>query len=241
MRMARGSRLVNRTEVAHANTPFSVVVLRAVRSVLVGAHRLAVPPGHRVNDDHEFIHFYCCALRCCFHLLQYSRTNNPTRAAFERAVAAVEHGKHCLAFGSGMAATVAVLHLLKSGDHVVCIDDVYGGTQRYFRRIAAPNYGITFDFVDYTAPGELERAVKANPKTKLVWLETPTNPTLKISDIAEAARIAHENGALLAVDNTFMSPYFQRPLDLGADVVIHSVTKYSECHLHGNAYRRGCS
>jgi cystathionine gamma-lyase len=159
---------------------------------------------------------------------QYGRTNNPTRTAFERGVAAAEGGKHCLAFASGLSATVASLHLLRQGDHVVCIDDVYGGTQRFFRRIAAPTYGFTFDFVDFSVDGELEKAVKANPRTKLVWLETPTNPTLKISDIAAAAAIAHAAGAILVVDNTFMSPFFQRPLEHGADLVIHSVTKYSE-------------
>jgi len=129
-----------------------------------------------------------------------------------------------------MAATVTCTHLLKSGDHVVCIDDVYGGTQRYFRRIVVPTYGITFSFIDFTIPGALEEAVKSNPKTKLVWLETPTNPTLKVSDIAEAARIAHAAGALLVVDNTFMSPYLQRPLELGADIVMNSCTKYIGGH-----------
>jgi cystathionine gamma-lyase len=162
-------------------------------------------------------------------LSQYGRTNNPTRCAFERAIASAEAGAHALSFASGLAATVAVLHLLKSGDNVVCIDDVYGGTQRYFRRVAEPNYGITFDFVDFNAPGELARVLLAKPQTKLVWLETPTNPTLKVTDIASVAAEAHKAGAILVVDNTFMSPYFQKPLGLGADVVVHSVTKYSEC------------
>ncbi len=161
---------------------------------------------------------------------EYGRTNNPTRAAYERALAAAEGGKHGLAFASGMAATVTCTHMLSSGDHVVCIDDVYGGTQRYFRRIVVPTYGITFSFVDFTIPGALEAAVKANPKTKLVWLETPTNPTLKVSDIAVAAGIAHAAGALLVVDNTFMSPYLQRPLALGADIVMNSCTKYIGGH-----------
>lgn len=161
---------------------------------------------------------------------EYGRTNNPTRAAYERALAAAEGGKHGLAFASGMAATVTCMHMLSSGDHVVCIDDVYGGTQRYFRRIVVPTYGITFSFVDFTIPGALEAAVKANPKTKLVWLETPTNPTLKVSDIAVAAGIAHAAGALLVVDNTFMSPYLQRPLALGADIVMNSCTKYIGGH-----------
>lgn len=161
---------------------------------------------------------------------EYSRTNNPTRAAFERAIAASEFGKHGLSYASGMAATVAILHLLKAGDHVVCIDDVYGGTQRYFRRIAAPTYGITFTFVDTTVPGELEKALAANPNTKLVWIETPTNPTLKITDIEAAAKASKAAGALLCVDNTFMSPFFQNPLKLGADIVMHSITKYINGH-----------
>lgn len=113
---------------------------------------------------------------------EYSRTGNPTRAAFERAVASAEGALHCAAFASGLAATVTVLHLLKAGDHVACIDDVYGGTQRYFRRIAGPNYGIEFSF--FADPASLRDAMRPGV-TKLVWLETPTNPTLKVTDIAE--------------------------------------------------------
>lgn len=165
---------------------------------------------------------------------EYSRTNNPTRACFERAIAAAEGGRHGLAFASGLAATTTVLHLVKSGEHVVCIDDVYGGTQRYFRRIAGPNYGIGFSFVDTATPGVLEAelaALAAAGKTvKMVWIESPTNPTLKISDIAACAAAAHAAGAVLVVDNTFMSPYFQSPLALGADIVLHSVTKYIGGH-----------
>jgi cystathionine gamma-lyase len=138
---------------------------------------------------------------------EYSRTGNPTRAAFEQAVAAAEHAKYAVAFASGMAATTTLIHLLKQGDHVVSIDDVYGGTQRYFRRVVAPTYGINFDFVDFNKPGELEAAIK--PNTRMIWLETPTNPTLKIADIAAAAVVAKRAGALLVVDNTFMSPFFQ--------------------------------
>ena len=161
---------------------------------------------------------------------EYGRTNNPTRAAYERALASAEGGAHGLAFASGMAATVTATHLLRSGDHVVCVDDVYGGTQRYFRRIAAPVYGLTFDFVDVAAPGALERAVAANARTRMIWLESPTNPTLKVCDIAEAARVARAAGALLVVDNTFLSPVLQRPLALGADIVMHSCTKYVGGH-----------
>lgn len=157
---------------------------------------------------------------------EYGRTNNPTRAAFERAMAAAEvGGTDALAFASGLAATVALLHLCKAGDHVICTADVYGGTQRYFRRIAAPTYGMTFSFVDTSVPGALAAELAARPATRLVWLETPTNPTLVVSDIAACAAAAKAAGALLVADNTFMSPHFQSPLALGADVVMHSVTK----------------
>ena len=157
---------------------------------------------------------------------EYGRTNNPTRAAFERAMASAESGgTEALAFASGLAATVALLHLLKAGDHVVCTADVYGGTQRYFRRIAVPTYGMTFSFVDTSVPGALAAELAAHPATRMVWLETPTNPTLVVSDIAACAAAAKAAGALLVVDNTFMSPHFQSPLRLGADIVMHSVTK----------------
>lgn len=159
---------------------------------------------------------------------EYSRTGNPTRAAFERAIAAAEHATYGLAFASGLAATTTILHTLKSGDHVICIDDVYGGTQRYFRRIATPVNSMEFDFVDFSVPGEFEKAIK--PNTKLVWIETPTNPTLKITDIAAVAAVTRARGITLVVDNTFMSPYFQNPLKLGADIVMHSVTKYINGH-----------
>jgi len=157
---------------------------------------------------------------------EYGRTNNPTRAAFERAMAAAERGgAEALAFASGLAATVALLHLCKAGDHVVSTADVYGGTQRFFRRVAAPTYGMTFSFVDTGAPGALAAELAAHPGAAAVWLETPTNPTLVVSDIAACAAAAHAAGALLFVDNTFMSPHFQSPLELGADAVLHSVTK----------------
>ena len=167
---------------------------------------------------------------------EYGRSNNPTRAAFERAMASAERGgTDALAFASGLAATVALLHLLKAGDHVVCTADVYGGTQRFFRRIAAPTYGMTFSFVDTAVPGALERELAAHPATRMVWLETPTNPTLVVSDVAACAAAARAAGALLVVDNTFMSPHFQSPLELGAHVVMHSVTKCVEAgppHTH---------
>lgn len=157
---------------------------------------------------------------------EYSRTGNPTRGAFERAVAAAEHAKYCVAFSSGSAATSAVVQCLGHGSHVLCVDDVYGGTQRYFRRIVQPTMGIKFDFVDMSDGSK----VPFFSNTKLVWLETPTNPTLKITDIAKVATLAKKIGAILAVDNTFCSPYFQSPLSHGADLVVHSVTKYIGGH-----------
>lgn len=157
---------------------------------------------------------------------EYSRTGNPTRGAFERAVAAAEHAQYAVAFASGSAATSAVIHCLKAGDHVLCVDDVYGGTQRYFRRIVDISMAITFDFVDMTSPDSLP----FKETTKLVWLETPTNPTLKITDIKAVAGQARTRNCLLAVDNTFCSPYFQNPLEYGADFVVHSVTKFIGGH-----------
>lgn len=155
-----------------------------------------------------------------------SSPGNPTRGAFERAVAHAESAKYCVAFASGSAATSAVVHLLQHGDHILCVDDVYGGTQRYFRRIVSPNMGIAIDFCDMSSSSPLP--FKEN--TKLAWLETPTNPTMKITDIAAVAEQTKPLNILLAVDNTFCSPYFQTPLSLGADLVVHSVTKYIGGH-----------
>lgn len=160
---------------------------------------------------------------------EYARTSNPTRKAFEDCIAKLENGKYGLAFSSGLGATTTLMHMLSPGDHVISVDDVYGGTQRYFRTIAT-KFGLEFSFVDFnTNDGkDLESAFKEN--TKLVWLETPSNPTLTIFDIVKTAELAHKHGALLVVDNTFASPYFQRPLDLGADIVLHSVTKFLNGH-----------
>ena len=127
-----------------------------------------------------------------------------------------------------MAATTAIIHLLKTGDHVLSIDDVYGGTQRYFRQTVAPTYNIEFDFTDFSDLKVVESKIK--PNTKMLWLETPTNPTLKVSDIQAIAVFAKKHSLILVVDNTFMSPYFQNPLDLGADIVMHSITKYINGH-----------
>lgn len=159
---------------------------------------------------------------------EYSRTGNPTRGEFERAMAAAENAKYCVAFASGSAAISAVVHLLSHNERILCVDDVYGGTQRYFRKIVQPTMNIEVVFADFTDVKALEE--KFCNKFRLMWLETPTNPTLKISDISQLATLAHRNDCLLAVDNTFCSPYFQSPIDLGADLVVHSVTKYINGH-----------
>ena len=159
---------------------------------------------------------------------EYSRTHNPTRFAYERCVAGLEGGGRGFAFASGMAATATLLELLDSGDHVVAMDDLYGGSFRLFERVRRRSAGLDFSFVDMTDPAAFEAAL--TPKTKLVWIETPTNPLLKIVDISAIAEIAHRRGALVVVDNTFASPILQRPLEHGADIVMHSATKYLNGH-----------
>jgi cystathionine gamma-lyase len=158
---------------------------------------------------------------------EYSRTRNPTREALEGCLAALEGARHGLAFGSGLAATDAVLHLLDAGDHVIVSDDVYGGTFRIFDKVFR-RAGLEFTYVDLTDPANLARALR--PRTRLVWIESPTNPMLKIVDLAEVARVARAHGATTVVDNTFATPYFQRPLELGVDLVAHSTTKYLNGH-----------
>ncbi|TAK14888.1 MAG: cystathionine gamma-synthase [Anaerolineae bacterium] len=160
---------------------------------------------------------------------EYSRTGNPTRKALEDCLAGLEGAQYGLAFSSGMAATDTVVRLLKSGDHVVCGNDVYGGTFRLFDK-EFRRFGFEFDFVDTTDVKALEAALR--PETRLVWLETPTNPLLNVSDIRAIAEMlaGRKNRPLLAVDNTFATPYLQRPLELGADVVVHSTTKYLGGH-----------
>uniref|UniRef100_A0A3P9L2X9 Cystathionine gamma-lyase n=1 Tax=Oryzias latipes TaxID=8090 RepID=A0A3P9L2X9_ORYLA len=160
---------------------------------------------------------------------EYSRSGNPTRNCLEKAVAALDGAKYSLAFASGLATTVTVTHLLKSGDGIVCMDDVYGGTNRYFRRIAA-GLGVDVSFADCTKPELLKAALK--PNTKLVWIETPTNPTMKVVDIKACSDLVHEHDKdiVVVVDNTFMSAYFQRPLALGADICMYSATKYMNGH-----------
>ena len=157
----------------------------------------------------------------------YSRSNNPTRKVLEDLIATLENGTNGYAFASGLAAIDAVVKLLKSGDEIVAVDDIYGGAFRLFTHIYQ-KFGITVKYVDATDIVNVENAVSS--KTKLIWIESPTNPTLKISDIGEIAKIAKANHALLCVDNTFASPASQKPLDLGADIVIHSATKYLSGH-----------
>jgi cystathionine beta-lyase/cystathionine gamma-synthase len=157
----------------------------------------------------------------------YSRTSNPTRAALEACLASLDGGQYGLAFASGMAAEDTLLHLLQTGDHVVASDDVYGGTYRLFHRVLE-KVGLVFTFVDATDVRNVEQALQ--PRTRLIWLESPTNPLMKLVDIAAVAELAHARGLLVAVDNTFASPYCQRPLELGADVVHYSTTKYLGGH-----------
>ena len=158
----------------------------------------------------------------------YARTGNPTRTALERALASLEEGYAALCYASGMAAESTFLLQLQPGDHAVIADDVYGGTYRLVNRVLRPAMGIDFDTVDLTDLDALKKAVRE--ETRVVWVETPTNPMLKVIDIQAVAQIAHEAGAWLVVDNTFASPYLQRPLTLGADAVIHSATKYLGGH-----------
>lgn len=158
---------------------------------------------------------------------EYSRAANPTRTALENALASIENGTVGLAFSSGLAATDAVMKILKPGDEVIAMDDLYGGTYRMFSKIYS-NFGITFHFVDMTDLNKLESLINKN--TKLVWVETPTNPLMKLADIAEISKITKKHNLLFAVDNTFATPYLQKPLDLGADIVMHSATKYLGGH-----------
>ena len=157
----------------------------------------------------------------------YSRAGNPTRTALEQCIAALEGGAHGVAFGSGCAATTAILMTLRSGDHVLCGDDVYGGTFRIFDKVMKP-WGVTATFMDMSDPAKVRAALR--PETRLVWIETPSNPMLKIIDVAAIAEVAAKAGATLVVDNTFATPLLQRPLDLGAKVVVHSTTKYLNGH-----------
>lgn len=161
---------------------------------------------------------------------EYARTSNPTRLALERNLAALERGRFSFAFASGMAAINAVMTLLKAGDHIVAGHNLYGGSFRLFERVLK-DFGLNFSYADTTRIEEMEKALR--PNTRMVFIETPTNPIMEITDISAVASLAHQHRAFLAVDNTFMSPYFQRPLELGADLVIHSTTKYLNGHSDG--------
>ncbi|HQW47501.1 MAG TPA: aminotransferase class I/II-fold pyridoxal phosphate-dependent enzyme, partial [Chitinophagaceae bacterium] len=164
---------------------------------------------------------------------EYARTQNPTRTALQQALAAIEQGKHGLCFGSGLAATDAVLKLLNPGDEVIATNDLYGGTYRIFTKVFE-KYGIRFHFTGMGDTSSIESYI--TEKTKMIWIETPTNPLLNIIDIAACAEIAQKHQLMLVVDNTFASPYLQNPLPLGADIVVHSATKYLGGHsdvVHG--------
>jgi cystathionine gamma-lyase len=158
----------------------------------------------------------------------YSRTANPTRGAWERCIADLESGVRGFAFASGMAATSTLLELLDAGSHVVAMDDLYGGTFRLFERVRRRSAGLDITFANLADPKALETAVR--PDTKMIWIETPTNPTLRLVDIAQVAEFARKRGILTVVDNTFASPWVQRPIELGADIVMHSATKYLNGH-----------
>jgi cystathionine gamma-lyase/cystathionine beta-lyase/cystathionine gamma-lyase/homocysteine desulfhydrase len=161
---------------------------------------------------------------------EYARTQNPTRSAVERNIAALEGARFGFAFASGMAAIDATLKLVRAGDHVIVSDNTYGGTSRLFTKILA-NYNVEFDFVDTSEPLNVEAAIKEN--TKMVFLETPTNPVMIVTDLKAVSDIAHRVGARVVCDNTFMSPYLQRPLEFGVDIVVHSTTKYLNGHSDG--------
>ena len=158
----------------------------------------------------------------------YARTANPTRGAWERCIADLESGTHGFAFASGMAATSTLLELIDAGSHIVAMNDLYGGTFRVFERVRRRSANLDSSFVDLTQQANLVKAV--SPKTRMIWIETPTNPTLRLVDIAQVAEFARQRGILTVVDNTFASPWIQRPLELGADIVMHSATKYLNGH-----------
>ena len=161
------------------------------------------------------------------HGFEYSRTNNPTRSALEENLAALEDARHCLAFASGLGAETTLMLLLNPGDHVLYMEDVYGGTFRLFDKVLR-RYGLEFSAVDATDVEAVEKSMTS--KTRMVWLESPTNPLLRVVDIDAVSEVAHTHGAMVCVDNTFATPYLQQPLHLGADVVVHSATKYIGGH-----------
>ena len=159
---------------------------------------------------------------------EYARTQNPTRHAFERCIAGLEGGIQAFAFASGLAASATVLELLDAGSHMVAVDDMYGGSWRLFERVRKRSMGLKVSYSDPNLAASLEKALQ--PDTKMIWVETPSNPLLKVTELAQVAKIGKERGVLTVVDNTFASPFIQRPLDLGIDLVVHSVTKYINGH-----------
>jgi cystathionine beta-lyase/cystathionine gamma-synthase len=184
----------------------------ATGATIVPVYQTVTYTQERIGEDRGFV---------------YSRSDNPTRRALEQALASLEEGSAALAYASGMAAITGVTHLLKGGDHVVVADDLYGGTYRLFTRVL-PDWGLRFSYVDATRPEEVEKACE--PATRMLWIETPTNPLLRLVDVAACAEIARRHEALLVVDNTFATPFLQNPLALGADVSMHSTTKYIGGH-----------
>jgi len=207
------------TNLVHAGCELDIETGSIIPSISLGTTFAQSSPGVRPgkNDPNSFGNGYF-----------YSRFANPTRGSLERALAVAEKAKYCCTFSSGMAAISTVIQLLNSGDHVICLDDLYGGTTVYFRDIATKSNGINFTFMDMTNPLDVENAI--TEKTKLLYIETPTNPLLKTTDIRAIAAIAKRKGCLLAIDSTFASPMLLNALDLGADIVIHSCTKYIGGH-----------
>jgi cystathionine gamma-lyase len=159
---------------------------------------------------------------------EYARTQNPTRMAFERCVADLENGVQGFAFASGLAASATILDMLDTGSHVIALDDLYGGSYRLFERVRKRSAGLDFTFMDMIDPSKIEAAIR--PNTKMIWVESPSNPLLKLVDLAAVAAIAKKHGLIAVADNTFATPYVQRPLDYGFDLVVHSVTKYLNGH-----------
>ncbi|KAF2468153.1 uncharacterized protein BDR25DRAFT_265808 [Lindgomyces ingoldianus] len=196
------------TLAVHAGSPHDPVTGAVIEAISLSTTFAQTSVGHPVG------------------VFEYSRSSNPNRDNFERAIAALEHARYALAFSSGSATTANILQSLAAGSHVISVSDVYGGTHRYFTKVAlSHNVQVTF------SPSiEIDIAELIRPETKLIWIETPSNPTLSLVDIRRVATVAHQHGILVVVDNTFLSPYIQNPLDHGADIVVHSVTKYINGH-----------
>ncbi|ADT84360.1 cystathionine gamma-synthase [Thermococcus barophilus] len=200
----------------------------STKAIHVGEEPESMQHGDVVSPIHLSTTFAKRSIKEVEEGYVYSRSGNPTRDALERKLAALENAKYGLAFSSGLAAeSTILLALLKKGDHVIAFDDLYGGTKRLFNQVME-RFGIEFTYVDARESENVRNAIREN--TRMVWLETPTNPLLKLADIRAVAEIAHERDIIVVVDNTFASPYFQNPLDLGADIVLHSVTKYLGGH-----------